>query len=186
MFLPRAQRQLPTSSSPKRTLYASLIGFFLLALLLGAHPAAADITRIDPAAPPAPVLEPAEREKLVALLQWTQPLLLSEVSPDDSAVLLAHLKLGPELQGAPPRLEFLNVRTGTRVPVAEPARALPPMSNVAWRDARTAVYISFDPSRGPLQVALDRLTGAVVTRTLELPGFPFEHRPRRRTGRDSW
>lgn len=177
MFIPRAQAQPPVPSSLKPRPYQWLIVVLLIALLLGVPPAAADITRIDPAAPPAPVLEPAEREKLVALLQWTQPLLLSEVSPDDSAVLLAHLKLGPELQGAPPRLEFLNVRTGTRVPVAEPARALPPMSNVAWRDARTAVYISFDPSRGPLQVALDRLTGAVVTRTLELPGFPFEHRP---------
>ena len=62
----------------------------LLSLVLGVSPAAAVVRPIDPAQPPAPVLERAEREKLAALLQWTQPVLISEVSPDDRSDLIAH------------------------------------------------------------------------------------------------
>ncbi|MDQ5851824.1 MAG: hypothetical protein M3380_07060, partial [Chloroflexota bacterium] len=144
----------------------------LLSLLVGAYPAAAVIRPIDPAQPPPPpLLEPAEREKLAALLQWTQPILASEVSPDDRSVLIAHFKLGPE-PGAPLALEFLNVRDGTRIPVEERVGTLPPMTEVGWRDGRTAVYVSASEREGPLLVALDSTTGAVTTTPLQLPGEP--------------
>ena len=153
----------------------------LLSLLVGAYPVAAEVRPIDPAQPPAPILEPAEREKLAALLEWTLPVLASQVSPDDRAVLIAHLKLGAGLRGGMPALEFLNVRDGTRVALDERVGALPMITEdedkVAWRDARTAVYVSISEQEGPLLVALDSVTGAVVTTTLQVPGMPLSLAP---------
>ncbi len=109
--------------------YRGTFVILLLSLVLSVYPAAAEVRPIDPTQPAAPVLEPAERDKLATLLGWTMPVLISDVSPDDRSILIAHRKLEPE-PGAPPTLEFLNVGDGTRIPVEEQVRALPPMTEV--------------------------------------------------------
>jgi dipeptidyl aminopeptidase/acylaminoacyl peptidase len=52
-----------------------------------------------------------------------------------------------------------------------------PFSEVAWRDNRTAVFISGNEQIGPVMVMLDRQTGAVMTKTLDLPGAPVTLAP---------
>ena len=67
--------------------YRWFVVALLISLVLGVSPTSAAIPPIDPEHPPAPLLEPAELQKLAALRHTYGLSLVSEVSPDDSAVV---------------------------------------------------------------------------------------------------
>lgn len=143
----------------------------LLGLVFATAPARAEIGLINPREEPDVTLDEAEAEKLARLQDVTFPNLLSEVSPDDRSIL--QLAAQPD---APP-LAFLDVQTGALRPVDEAALEWSPLTEIGWRDARTAVYVSGNSRTGPVLISLDRDTGSVMTRTLELPGFPLSLAP---------
>ena len=127
--------------------------------------ARAEVATIDPSKQPDSTLEPAEVGKLAALQGAVFPSLVSDVSPDDAAVLTLVRRSGYV------RLAFVNVQDGAGTPVGERASRFPPTTEVRWRDAHTAVYVSQRPGSTPFLVSLNRDTGDVVTSTLRLPHF---------------
>lgn len=148
----------------------------LLGLLLSATPASATITLIDPTgdqptAEPELTLEPEEIERITALQGASFTSLFSEISPDDRAAFA--VAFGPEQLD----LAFKNVIDGSAVPLDELALIYGPISEIRWRDARTAAWVSFDFDVGPVLVEADSFTGDVVTSTLTLPGFPLSLAP---------
>lgn len=142
----------------------------LLGLVLGLAPVQAKISFIDPQKAPDVTLETSEAQKLAALQQVAFPNLESPVSPDDQSIL-ASVSSRDEFGVA-----FVNVNDGAATPVDQAALDLGPLTEIAWRDNRTAVYIGDDRGDTVL-VSLDRETGGVVTRTLDLPGFPVSLAP---------
>jgi dipeptidyl aminopeptidase/acylaminoacyl peptidase len=157
---------------PHRILACAL----LLGLILSASPASATITLIDPygtsdTPEPQLTLEPDEIEKITALQQTAFTSLFSEISPDDRAVFA--VTFGAERLD----LAFRNVIDGSTVPLNELALIYGPISEIRWRDARTAAWLSFDFDVGPVLVEADSFTGDVVTSTLTLPGFPLSLAP---------
>ncbi len=142
----------------------------LVTFAASAAPAAANIFVIDPRKPPVPTLAADEVKKLAALQGAVFPRMLSDVSPDDAVVLTAVGRQGHQ------QLAFVGVSDGSFKPIQ---LEFPLLSNVAWRDVHTAVYISQDNGSdgAPILVALNRDSGAVVTSTLNLPGFPVSLSP---------
>lgn len=143
----------------------------LVGLVLSATPAAAVVGIVDPSAEPEVVLEPAEANKLAALQSLTFPILLSEVSPDDNAILAV------ASSAAAARVNFVDVNTAATTPVDLDFSQLPQFTEIGWRDATTAVYVSANEDFEPLLVSLDRLSGKVMTETLAIPGFPLSLAP---------
>ena len=158
-----------------RLCHAGLVIVVLLGLVFGVQPAAAKIIPIDPAHPPAPLLEPAELDKLVALRHTFELSLISEVSPDDRAVVA--IGFLQDSVSSPPFLGFLNIKDGSSRPIDPVLVATPPLTDMVWRDPHTVVYVSFDQTGSLLLVTLDRATGAVTTAPLPLPGFPVSIAP---------
>ena len=94
--------------------YRLFVVVLLISLVLGVSPASAAITPIDPEHPPAPLLEPAELQKLAALRHTYGLYLASEVSPDDTAIVAVGF---PEDSfSGMPYLAFLNVNDGSSTP----------------------------------------------------------------------
>ena len=124
-------------------------------------------------------LPPAELQKLARLRQTTEPRLMSAVSPDDRTIVTLNL---PETgrsgsEAGTPQWAFLDVEDGSSRPIATAALDLEPQTEVVWRDARTAVYVSADRADTPRLVALNRDTGAVTSSPLRLPGRPVSLAP---------
>ncbi len=142
----------------------------LVVFAFSAAPAAAKIFVIDPRHPPAPTLAADEAKKLASLQGTVFPRILSDVSPDDAVILTSVGRQGRQ------QLAFVGVSDGSFKPVR---LEFPLLSNVAWRDAHTAVYISQDDGNdgAPVLVALNRDSGTTVTSTLDLPGFPISLSP---------
>lgn len=148
-----------------------LVFILVFGLVLGASPAAAIIGVVDPTEEPELLLEAPEAEKVAALQSASFPNILSEVSPDDTT--LVTLTLSPSVA----RFNFLNVVDGTSAGISNVALNYPPMTEVGWRDARTAIYISSNEDNDPVLVSMSRDGGTVMTSTLRLPGFPISLAP---------
>lgn len=149
--------------------YPGLLLLLILVFLVA--PARAEIAVVDPDAEPEVTLRPADAQKLARLQQVVFPALASDVSPDDRSILVSASR------GQTGGLAFVDITDGAVKPVGREALRWEPFTEVAWRDDHTAVYISGDDRLGAVLVSLDRDTGAVITKTLALPGFPVTLAP---------
>lgn len=141
-------------------------------LLLGAVPAHAEVLEIDPTEPPPATLSEDETAKLAALQNATFAGLASEISPDDTSVLAAFFSN----EGF--NTVLLDIRAGSQQSLDAVLEELPPFSEVRWANGETLVYISvrYDEPNDtfvPVIASINRTSGEVGTRDLELPGFPI-------------
>lgn len=143
----------------------------LLGVGLSVTPAAADKATIDPSQEPNVTLEQPEYDKLATLQNTRFPSLLSDVSPDDAAIFAGAFAAN-EVE-----LAFLNINDGSTTPVNPVALQYGPLSEIRWRDAQTASYVSVEQNGAPVLVSLNRTSGDVMTTTLTLPGFPLSLAP---------
>jgi dipeptidyl aminopeptidase/acylaminoacyl peptidase len=143
----------------------------LFGLVFTVTPAAATVKDIDPEHEPELTLDEAEVEKIKALQSSAFPALMSDVSPDDSTIITAAFAANQV------QLSFVDVNDGSTVAINDSSGTLGPLSEIRWRDANTAVYVSLDENFSPVLVGLDRTSGGVVTETLALPGFPLSLAP---------
>lgn len=143
----------------------------LAGLFLSVVPAAATQRFVDPTEEPEPILEPAEVEKIAALQNVDFPVIYGPVSPDDTSLFTAIFSR----EGV--RLQFVNVNDSSAVPIDDLALSLGPLTDVAWIGDHTARYVSIDENFSPVLVDIDSRTGAVVTDTFDLPGFPISLAP---------
>lgn len=143
-----------------------LVLLVLFGLLASVAPATAKITLIDASEDPPLLLDEDSALRLAALQSSRFPQLVSNISPDDRTVV--------QFDGDV--VSFLNILDGTQVNLSDDIFNYPVFTNLAWRDANTAVYISGDEN-GALLVGFNRNSGEVVTSTLELPGFPISLAP---------
>lgn len=154
-----------------------LAALALLALVLvSLAPAYAEELEIDPSDPPPSALGEEEVARLAALQSVVTPAILSPISPDD-AVFLAGFTAG-EAQS----LAFVAVADGARTPVDSAALDYPAFSAYAWADPQTLVFLSerYDivgETLVAVVVSIDRASGALSTRDIELPGFPLSLAP---------
>ncbi|NJO83735.1 MAG: hypothetical protein HC828_13665 [Blastochloris sp.] len=102
-------------------------------------------------------------------------IVISPVSPDDTSMLVASIAAGD----ASLRLEFIDVTNGAKTPVEGFLDLVLPLTNIAWRDAHTAVFLALDlESFQPVFVELDRASGRLGAITpVQLPGFPISMSP---------
>jgi dipeptidyl aminopeptidase/acylaminoacyl peptidase len=158
----------------------------LVALVVSATPTRAEVVDIAPPDAPAraerePLLEPAEVAKISQLQRTVQHFVASPVSPDDAAVLVVYVSPNTDPDGPPviPRFAFLNIQDGSQVPLPGFADRLLPLTNIAWRDARTAVFVGLNENFVPAVITLDRLTGQANSAPIgqNLPGFPLSLAP---------
>jgi dipeptidyl aminopeptidase/acylaminoacyl peptidase len=145
----------------------------LAALLLSITPAVAEVVEVDPQKDPMTTLDQDENRRLATLQRTAFPALISEISPDDTTVLQLLVKPG----GTDFDLGFMNIADGSITPASSQMRDLGPFSEMRWGDARTLVYISFEPGPGMVLVAVDRVTGRVRTRPIRFRGFPLSLAP---------
>jgi poly(3-hydroxybutyrate) depolymerase len=147
---------------------AATAALVLVAFVRSAH---ADVIHIDPAAPPATTLPPAEAQRLTTLLSASFPGLLSEVSPDDRRILTI----------SPAGTVLLDVRSGATTPLNVNPPNLFVFTEWRWRDAGTLVAVGLDFATFTfVEVVISADTGAVVTRPLPGPvdAFPVSLSPR--------
>jgi dipeptidyl aminopeptidase/acylaminoacyl peptidase len=158
----------------------------LVALVVSATPARAEVVEIAPPDTPAradrePLLEPADVEKIARLQRTIQHFVVSPVSPDDAAVLVAYVAPNTAPEGPPriPTFAFLNIQDGSQVPLPGFTSRFAPLTNISWRDARTAVFVGLNENFSPAVVTLDRLTGQATATPIgrNLPGFPLSLAP---------
>ncbi|MFL5805788.1 MAG: alpha/beta hydrolase family protein [Roseiflexaceae bacterium] len=150
-----------------------LAAVLLVALALGLTPAAAEVVEIDPDKDPVQTLDQAESQRLAMLQHTAFPVLASEISPDDTTILHAVIEPG----GEDVDVGFLNIADGSTTPAGNLVRRLPPFSELRWRDGRTLVYLSIELGRGPVLVAVDRVSGRAQTQPIRFKGFPVSMAP---------
>ena len=147
-----------------------LVVLTLIACVALAAPVAAKISQVDPFDEPEIVLDPAEAARLAALQGTTFPSLYSEISPDDAVVFSVISSPSDTTVG------FINVGSGAVTPVDPAIFNYEPLTEIVWRDAQTAVFISSDDGE-PIVVSLNRDSGAVSAAPLPMPGFPISLAP---------
>ena len=94
--------------------YRWLAAILLAALALSITPTAAEVVEVDPRKDPVTTLEQAEGQRLATLQRTAFPLLLSEISPDDTTVLQLLVKPG----GNDFDLGFMNINDGSITPAS--------------------------------------------------------------------
>jgi dipeptidyl aminopeptidase/acylaminoacyl peptidase len=153
--------------------YRWLAAVLLVVLALGLTPAAAEVVEIDPDKDPVQTLDQAETQRLATLQHTGFTFLESEISPDDTAILQVAIQPG----GEDFDLGFLNITDGSIATPSSLMRRLPPFTELRWRDGRTLVYVSIEPGRGVVLVAVDRVSGRIQTRPIRFKGFPVSMAP---------
>ena len=158
----------------------ALRGFFMLTLVAGVAAGIvylrnnAGITTIDPARPPESLLVAAELEKLTALQNTQDVFLLSDVSPDDSTVIVA---AGASDESGSRQASWMNIQTGALEPITDEFLELPPQSAAVWSGDETVVYVSNNETGDPILVTLDRTSGGIKSEALPINGRPLSLAP---------
>jgi pimeloyl-ACP methyl ester carboxylesterase len=159
--------------------YRWLFALIVIALVISVYPAHAEIVEIEPQEPDEEqehLLEPDEVEKITRLQRAVQPAIVSPISPDDVAVLMAFVR--PTDEDIEVDFAFLNVQDGSMVPTGEFLQDFLPLTNISWRDGRTAVFLALDSSFNVVLALIDRTTGQATSEPVEgLPGFPVSLSP---------
>lgn len=134
-------------------------------------PAFAEVIPINPRETPEVVLSEEEAAKLKALQLSSTPILYSDVSPDDTSVVVISL--------LPTKIDFafVNINDGSRVAIDLSIQDYGPFSEFRWRDNNTIVYLSATAGLGPLLVTIDKNSGALATTSITVPGFPLSLSP---------
>src|SRR5262245_42107387 len=130
--------------------YRWLAAILLAALAISLTPVAAEVVEVDPSKDAVTALDHGESLRLATLQGTAFPYLASEISPDDTTVVHFLRKPG----GADFDLGFLNVADGAIRPANRTIGGLTPFSELRWSDGRTLVYVSFEPERGTVLVAV--------------------------------
>lgn len=137
----------------------------LLAMLVTAIPAPADVYSIDPEEPPVVTLPPADAQRLQALQDTAFPDLMSRLSPDGNYVMALFPDVG---------VAFLNVTTGQKVPVSQQFYNLSVLTEFRWLGHHALACIGMDIQTGVYhRVELDRRSGEMTSTPLDLPGYPL-------------
>jgi hypothetical protein len=150
-----------------------LAAVLLVVLALSLSPASAEVVDIDPEKDPVLTLDQAESQRLATLQHTVFSALVSEISPDDTTVV--HIVIRPG--GEDFELGFLNINDGSITPATRQVSALPPFSELRWRDGRTLVYVSFDFEVGPVLVAVDRISGQIEAQPITVRAAPVSLSP---------
>ncbi len=145
----------------------SVLVLLVCMLAVCASPALAEVIAINPRAMPEVVLPEDDAAKLKALQLSASPVLYSDVSPDDTTVVVISL--------LPTKLDFalVNVNDGSKVAIDLAIQDYGPLTEMRWRDNNTVTYLSATPSLGPLLVTIDKNSGALATTSVRVPGFPL-------------
>ena len=135
----------------------SVLVLLVCMLAVCASPALAEVIAINPRAMPEVVLPEDDAAKLKALQLSASPVLYSDVSPDDTTVVVISL--------LPTKLDFalVNVNDGSKVAIDLAIQDYGPLTEMRWRDNNTVTYLSATPSLGPLLVTIDKNSGALAT-----------------------
>ncbi len=136
----------------------------LLALLVAAIPAPADVFNIDPGEPPQVTLPFNEAQRLQTLQNTAFPKLMSPLSPSGNWVLALFSDIGAA---------FINVTTGRKVPVDQQFNNLTRLTEFRWIDYHTIACIGLDNQTAYHWVELDRRGGQATSTPLDLPGYPL-------------
>jgi len=137
------------------------------------------VTTINPSRPPDDILEPAEMEKLRTLQNTTGVFLMGRISPDDSTVIVASGTDEVSENGEPAskQASWMDIQTGELEPIDSKFLELFPQGDIAWSDNDTAVYLSNNSNGDPVLVTLQRETGEIQTKALEIAGRPLSLAP---------
>ena len=129
-------------------------------------PAAAEIIRVGFDNPALPTLSESEQAKLDTLQTVRLPLILSEVSPDRSTLVVATLD---RLSQTDWRVQFLDLNTGELIDsLVLESEVFSPLLPIQWVDNRTIRFVQ-EGLLGPWDlVSLNRDTG-IVSRTSVYP-----------------
>lgn len=130
------------------------------------------VTMINPARPPAPILEPADVEKIRTLQNTKEVFLLGGVSPDDTTIIVAAGTGEDTIQAF-----WLNIQTGELKPVNPEFIKLFPQGDIHWLDHQTVVYLSSNANGDPVVVTVPRETRETKVETLEISGRPLSLAP---------
>ena len=137
----------------------------LLVMLVAAGPAPADVFSIDPGEPPVVTLPPAEAQRLQTLQDTAFPLLISRLSPGGNYVFASLPDIGPA---------FLNVNTGHKVPVSLEYYNFNILTEFRWLGRHALTCIGMHYQTGAYyRVTLDRRSGELTSKPLDLPGYPL-------------
>ena len=158
-------------SLPARVRLVSLL--LLVILLVTSAPAQAAIGPIDPTRPAPAFLPKAEIDKLAALQSPIYPVPVSDISPDDTAVLTGFIRGSNQVA----EISILDITTGARQLVDRRAFVGSLTGDYRWLDNATLVHIGLDRTAGPVLVTIDRATGAVTKKPVRLPGVPLTLSP---------
>lgn len=154
-----------------------LIGLILLALVMPTSPAHAEVVTIEPPEDTErePILPRDELERIAQLQGTNQQIIISTISPDDAAALVALVDPVNETF----QLAFLNIQDGSLQSVSDDFENFLFLSNFAWRDATTAVVVVLDfTTFGAGLLAIDRTTGNLASTPIpELEAFPISLSP---------
>lgn len=129
-------------------------------------PATAEIVSVNGATTDLPSLSEAEQARLDILQTARVPLILSDISPDQSTLVVASLD---RLSQSDWRVNFLNLRTGElEESIALSSEVLSPTVPIRWVDNSTIRFVQPNIF-GPWEiVSLNRKTG-IVSRTSVYP-----------------
>ena len=120
---------------------------------------------IDPARPLAPILEPAEVEKIRTLQNTKEVYLLGEISPDDTTVMVMAGTAEDSAQAS-----WLDLHTGQLEPIDARVLEFIPQSELGWLDDQTAFYLSNNANGNPVFVTVGRASGDIGTEILQING----------------
>ena len=137
----------------------------------------AGVTTVNPARPPQDILEPDEMEKLRTLQNAKDVFLLGAISPDDSTVIVASGTESGKGKSDSKQAVWLDIPTGQSTPIDAKFLQLFPQSEIAWTDDETAIYLSGNANGDPVLVTLERESGEIRTRDLQISGRPLSLAP---------
>lgn len=135
------------------------------------------VTTINPARPPQDILEPEEMEKLRTLQNAKEVFLLGAISPDDSTVIVASGTEAGNGESDSKQAVWLDIQTGQSTPIDSKFLELFPQSEIAWTGHQTANYVSSNANGDPVLVTLERASGGLQTKDLQISGRPLSLAP---------
>jgi dipeptidyl aminopeptidase/acylaminoacyl peptidase len=104
---------------------------------------------------------------------------VGRISPDDSTVIVASGTDEVSENGEPASMQasWMDIQTGELEPIDSKFLQLFPRGEIAWSDNNTAIYVSNNSNGDPVLVTLQRETGEILTKALEIAGRPLSLAP---------
>ena len=131
------------------------------------------VTTINTARPPQDILEPEEMEKLRTLQNARDVFLLGAISPEDSTVIVASGTDAGNGETDSKQAVWPDIQTGQSTPIDSKFIELFPQSEIAWTGNGTASYLSGNANGDPVLVTLERASGGLQTKDLQISGRPL-------------